>query len=261
MSIVEDLGFDKKGLFWPRGRQKWHSPQGKFIREAILGINDGLIETLGFVTGVFGAVAESRIIIITGIAQIIAGSISMGIGAYISQKSFKEFYDKEEEVEKEEMETMPESERAEVEAIYSKKGLQGEELKMLVNRITSDKKVWLETMMEQELGLNREGYTPPLKSGVVTGLSYVLGAISPITPYFLFEGFDAFIASVALSVVFLFCVGGLKSYWARVWWVRSGLELTAFGLLAVVVTYSIGRLISIIFGIEAHGMGYEGIWE
>lgn len=252
MSLVEDLGSDKKSLFWPKGRQKWHSPQGKFIREAILGINDGLIETLGFVTGVYGAVAESRIIIITGIAQIIAGSISMGIGAYVSQKSFKEFYDREEDVEKEEMATDPESERAEIEAIYRRKGFQGEELKMVVHRITSDKKVWLETMMEQELGLNREGYTPPLKSGAVTGLSYILGAICPITPYFLFEGFNAFIASVVFSMIFLFCVGSLKSYWARIWWAWSGLEVMAFGLMAVVVTYSIGKLISVIFKISVN---------
>lgn len=231
-------------------REKWHSPEGKFIREVILGVNDGLIETLGFVTGVFGATAESRIIVITGIAQIIAGSISMGIGAYVSQKSFKEFYDKEEETEKKEMELKPEEERAEIEAIYKRKGFRGDELKTVVGRITADKKVWLETMMAQELGLIREGYTHPVKSGAITGLAYILGAISPITPYFLFPVDKAFIASVILSMVFLFFVGSMKSRWARIWWVWSGVEVMGFGLGAVVITYSIGRLISIIFAID-----------
>ncbi len=231
-------------------RENWHSPEGKLIREVILGINDGMIETLGFVTGVFGATAASKIIVIAGMAQIVAGSISMGIGAYISQKSFKEFCDKEEDIEKKEIETKPEEERAEIEAIYSKKGFRGDELKTVVGRITSDKKVWLETMMAQELGLIREGYTHPVKSGAVTGLAYILGAIPPLAPYFLFSVDTAFVTSVLLSMTFLFLVGTMKSRWARIWWVWSGVEMTAFGLGAVIITYSIGRLISTFFATD-----------
>jgi VIT1/CCC1 family predicted Fe2+/Mn2+ transporter len=231
-------------------RELWHSPEGKFIREVILGINDGLIETLGFVTAVFGATADSRIIVITGFAQVLAGSISMGIGAYVSQKSFSEFYDREEDIERKEIESKPGEERAEIAAIYKKKGFEGDELKTVVDRITSNKKVWLETMMAQELGLIREGYTHPVKSGAITGASYVLGAISPLTPYLVLPVESAFFASVLMSSVFLFIVGGLKSRWARVRWAWSGVEVMAFGLGAVVITYSIGRLISIIFAIE-----------
>lgn len=231
-------------------REHWHSPEGKFIREVILGINDGLIETLGFVTAVFGATAESGIIVITGLAQVLAGSISMGIGAYVSQKSFREFYDREEDIERKEIESKPGEERAEIAAIYKKKGFEGDELKTVVDRITSNKKVWLETMMAQELGLIREGYTHPVKSGAVTGASYVLGAISPLTPYLILPVESAFIASVLLSSIFLFVVGGLKSRWAHVWWVWSGVEIMAYGLGAVIITYSIGRLISIIFAID-----------
>ncbi|MEK7368996.1 MAG: VIT1/CCC1 transporter family protein [Planctomycetota bacterium] len=231
-------------------REHWHSPEGKFIREVILGINDGLIETLGFVTGVFGATAAGKIIIITGMAQIIAGSISMAVGAYISQKSFKEFYDREEELEKGEMEAKPEEERAEIAAIYRKKGFKEDELKTVVSRITLDKKVWLETMMVQELGLVREGYTHPVKSGAVTGLSYILGAIPPLSPYFLFPVDKAFVASVLLSMVFLFFVGSMKSRWARIWWMWSGVEVMAFGLGAVIITYSIGKLISMVFAVD-----------
>lgn len=235
-------------------RERWHSPEGKFIREVILGINDGLIETLGFVTGVFGATAESKIIVITGIAQIIAGSISMGIGAYVSQKSFKEFYDREEDIEKKEMEVKPEEERAEVETIFKRKGFRGNELKMVVGRITADKKVWLETMMAQELGLIREGHTHPVKSGAATGLAYILGAISPIAPYFLFTIDKAFVASILLSMVFLFFVGSMRSRWARIWWVWGGAEMMAFGLGAVIITYSIGKLVSIIFAININNI-------
>ena len=89
-------------------RQRWHSAQGKFVREVVFGMNDGMVETLGFVTGVFGAVASSKIIVITGLAQVLAGAISMGLGAYLSQKSFAEFYAREEETEKGEMRTTPE---------------------------------------------------------------------------------------------------------------------------------------------------------
>ena len=231
-------------------REHWHSPEGKFIREVIFGINDGMIETLGFVTGVFGATATGNIIVITGLAQVIAGSISMSIGAYVSQKSFKEFYDREEEIEKKEIEVKPGEERAEIEAIYKKKGFEGDELKMVVDHITSDKKVWLDTMMAQELGLIREGYTHPVKSGAVTGLSYVLGAVPPLAPYFFLPVEKAFIVSILLSMTFLFFVGAMKSRWARIWWAWSAIEVVGFGLGAVAITYSIGRLIATIFAVD-----------
>ena len=229
-------------------RQRWHSVQGKFVREVVFGMNDGMVETLGFVTGVFGAVASSKIIVITGLAQILAGSISMGLGAYLSQKSFAEFYAKEEETEKEEMKTAPEEERAEIRDIFRKRGFQGEELEMVVRRITSNPEAWLQTMMEQELGLTKEGHTAPLKSGLVTGLSYFTGAIPPIAPYFFFSGFRSFSLSIFSSLIFLFVVGSIKGRWiGRGWWWK-GLEMVGLGGGAVIVTYSIGKVISLVFG-------------
>lgn len=231
-------------------RQLWHSVQGKFVREVVFGMNDGMVETLGFVTGVFGAVASSKIVVITGLAQILAGSISMGIGAFISQKAFAEFYAKEEETEKREMETTPEEEREEIRAIFRKRGFKGEELETVVKRITSNHEVWLQTMMEQELGLSKEGYTDPVKSGLVTGLSYVAGAIPPITPYFLYGGPTSFFLSIFFSLIFLFIVGGIRGRWIGKGWWWKGLEMVGFGGGAIVVTYSIGRVISLVFGIQ-----------
>ena len=231
-------------------RQRWHSVQGKLVREVVFGMNDGMVETLGFVTGVFGAVASSKIIVITGLAQILAGSISMGLGAYLSQKSFAEFYAREEETEKGEMETAPEEERAEIREIFRKRGFQGEELELVVRRVTSNPEVWLQTMMEQELGLVKEGYTAPLKSGLVTGLSYLAGAIPPLTPYFFFSGFRSFFLSIFASLIFLFVVGSIKGRWIGKEWWWKGLEMVGLGGGAVVVTYSIGRAISLVFGVQ-----------
>ncbi len=231
-------------------RRRWHSTQGKFVREVVFGMNDGMVETLGFVTGVFGAVASGKIIVITGLAQILAGSISMGLGAYLSQKAFTEFYTKEEEIEKEEIRIAPEEEKAEIREIFRKRGFQGEELEIVVRRVTSNPAVWLETMMEQELGLTKEGHNDPVKSGLVTGFSYFAGAIPPIAPYFLFSGFNAFIFSISFALTFLFFVGGVKGYWFGRNWKWKGLEMVGFGGGAVIVTYSIGKLISLISGIQ-----------
>ncbi len=239
------IPFEKQTLT----RQHWHSVQGKFVREVVFGMNDGMVETLGFVTGVFGAVASNKIIVITGLAQILAGSISMGIGAYLSQKAYAEFYAREEETERKEMEMAPEEEGDEIKAIFRKKGFKGEELEMVVRRIISNKEVWLQTMMEQELGLTKEGYTDPLKSGLVTGFSYFAGAIPPLAPYFFFGGFESFFLSIFFSLIFLFIVGSIRGRWiGREWWWK-GLEMVGFGGGAVIVTYYIGRVISLVFGV------------
>jgi len=231
-------------------RQRWHSAQGKFVREVVFGMNDGMVETLGFVTGVFGAVASSKIIVITGLAQVLAGAISMGLGAYLSQKSFAEFYAREEETEKGEMRTTPEDERAEIRDIFRKRGFHGEELEIVVRRITSNPEVWLQTMMEQELGLTKEGHTAPLKSGLVTGLAYFIGAIPPLAPYFFFNSFNAFFLSISSSLIFLFVVGSIKGRWIGKDWWWKGLEMVGLGGGAIVVTYSIGKAISLVFGVQ-----------
>ncbi len=235
--ILEELG-GKPGYL----NEAWHSPKGKLIREVIYGATDGLVTSLGFVIGVFGALHDSRIILITGIAGATAGSLSMGFSAYISSKSQMEFFLAEIERERREMKEMPDKEREEIRKIYRAKGFQGEELEMVVRRITSKPSVWLRVMMEEELGLLVESFETPWVIGGVTALSYAAAAFLPILPYAGPSPQAAFPWSVGISIVALFILGAGKTYWTRLSAWRSGLEIVGIGIISALVGYGIGHL-------------------
>lgn len=222
--------------------EAWHSPEGRAIREVVYGATDGLVTSLGFVIGVFGALHESRLIVITGIAGATAGALSMGFSAYISSKSQREFFLAEIERERREMKEMPEKEREEVRKIYRAKGFHGEELEMVVRRITADPKVWLRTMMEEELGLVATSFDTPWLVGVITMASYLGGAFLPIFPYMGSAPSAAFPWSVGVSVAALFGLGAGKTRLTRTPWLKSGLEMMAIGLISALVGYGIGRI-------------------
>ena len=221
--------------------EAWHSSKGRAIREVIYGATDGLVTSLGFVIGVYGALHDSRIILITGIASASAGALSMGFSAYISSKSQSEFFLAEINREQREMKEMPDKEREEVRKIYRAKGFKGEELEMVVRRITSNPKVWLRCMMEEELGLIVESFENPWMVGLVTAATYGLAAFLPIFPYGIVAPARAFPWSVAISITSLFGLGAGKTRLTRLSPWKSGLELMGIGLVSALVGYGIGR--------------------
>lgn len=235
--ILQELGSRPVYL-----EETWHSQSGRAIREVIYGATDGVVTSLGFVIGVFGALHDGRIILITGIAGATAGALSMGFSAYISSKSQSEFFLAEIERERREMQEMPDKEREEVRKIYRTKGFHGAELETVVNRITSNPKVWLRCMMEEELGLIVESFDNPWMVGLITAASYVLSAFLPILPYALAEPGTAFPWSVGASVAVLFVLGAGKTRLTRLSPFKSGLELMGIGLISALVGYGIGKL-------------------
>ena len=222
--------------------EAWHSRKGKAIREVIYGATDGVVTSLGFVIGVFGALHESRIILITGIAGASAGALSMAFSAYISSKSQAEFFWAEIERERKEIQEMPEKEREEVRKIYRAKGFQGQELETVVRRISANPTVWLRCMMEEELGLIVENFDNPWVVGAVTAVSYLAGAFLPIIPFAALPALKAFPISVGVSIASLFGLGAGKTRLTRTPFLKSGLEMTVIGLIAALVGYAIGRL-------------------
>ncbi len=236
-SVLKELGARPGYL-----DESWHSPKGKAIREVIYGATDGIVTSLGFVIGVLGALHDSRIILITGIAGASAGALSMGFSAYISSKSQAEFFLAEIERERREMQEMPDKEREEVRKIYRAKGFHGQELEMVVQRITKNPTVWLRCMMEEELGLIVENIDKPWLVGGVTALSYLAAAFLPIIPYALKPPLAAFPWSVGTSMLVLFGLGAGKTRLTRTSPLKSGLELTLIGLVSALVGYGIGRI-------------------
>lgn len=229
------------------GRERWHRGGGSSIRDLIFGINDGLVSTLSLVSGVAGANPGRGVILLAGVAGLLAGAISMAAGAYISSKSERQVYEAEVERERQEVRDNPEEEMDELRILYQLKGFAEAEAGQLVARLAQDREELLQRLLQEELGLSPERFPNPWKAGAFSGGAFVVGAIIPLVAYFFLAGITAVALSVGLSVCGLFVIGVLKTLFTRRSWWRSGLEMVIIGLLATAVTYLIGML----FGVQA----------
>lgn len=224
--------------------ESWHSPKGRAVREVVFGMHDGLITTIGFLSGVNAANASLRVIVISGLAEAFAQTLSMGFGACLSTKSEREFYQREIARERLEIETAPEKGRDEIRQIYRSKGFPEDEVEMVVARVTANKELWLKEMMMEELGLIEKRFDDPLKVGLLIGASSFVGAFLPILPYFFLELRWAFTGSVAMAAAALFATGAGKTLLTKKAWWSSGLEMVGIGLLVSVAGYGIGHFLS-----------------
>lgn len=221
-----------------------HVPGGGFIREIVFGFNDGIIATFAIVSGLVGATLSNFVIVLAGVAEAIGGAVAMGLGAYISTRSQVEFYKSEIEREKNEIDTIPEWEKEELREVYRLKGFGGELLEKIVEKVSSNKRLWLKVMIEDELGLVLDRFDNPVKVGLVIALTFIAGATVPITPYLFLPKTQSLIASILLSLISIFFMGAGKSVITHRNWVKSGLEMLIIGALAAGSAYIIGTIIS-----------------
>ncbi len=221
-----------------------HEPQsvGSEIKDIILGAQDGLVNVLGVVLAVAVATLSAKTVIIVGLAATFAESVSMAAVAYTSTKAAKDFYKREKETEKREIEEIPGIERKEIRDIYYRKGFRGRQLENIVKKLTSSKKIWLQTMMSEELGLSKDGNHPG-KSAAVVGISAMIGSLFPLIPFLLFSPLNAILPSLILSVLVLFGLGSLKARFTTGNWFRSGLEIAVIGMAAAFIGYGIGTVL------------------
>ncbi|MDP3764977.1 MAG: VIT1/CCC1 transporter family protein [Nanoarchaeota archaeon] len=217
------------------------------IRDLILGFQDGLVNTLGLVLGVATAVQSSNLVLISGLVTTFAESVSMAAVAYTSTKAAKEYYESELEREKKEIKEIPHMEVQEIRHIYYKKGFRGKQLQAIVKKITSDKKLWLDTMMAEELRLFPEDYEKPVKSAFVVGLSAVIGSLIPVIPFFFLDVKSGMASALIFSIVALFIVGSVKAKITIGNWKKSGMEMAIVGTVAALVGYLIGSLLGVIY--------------
>ncbi len=230
--------------------EEWHGGGVESIRNVIYGVNDGLTATLGVLAGVGGASANPRVVLIGGLSAMVASGVSMAGGAYLASKSQREVYEGQLAREAAEIEAMPDLERAELVQIYRSKGLTPEEAETIVGRITSDKKVWLETQAREELGLDVAQFENPMREGVVAGISTLVGGVIPVAGYLLgrlllgssVNGFAALAIAFVVSAGFLFGIGSARSFFTGKGGVRSGLEMLAVGSAVAALTYGVGLL-------------------
>jgi VIT1/CCC1 family predicted Fe2+/Mn2+ transporter len=221
-----------------------HIPGGGIVRELVFGANDGLVAAFAVVSGVYAASAPAHVVFLAGLAELIGGTMAMGLGGYLAVKSEREFYLAEREREEREVDLYPETERREIREIFRAKGFEGEVLDAIVAQVTSERERWIDTMMHDELGLSLDAHRSPLGSGIATGLAYAFGAAMPSMPYAVLAPAAAFRSSVVLTLATLFFVGAAKTVvTGRSWW-RSGAEAILIGALAAAATFAAGWLLS-----------------
>ena len=222
-------------------RERWHGRGGSWVADAIYGVNDGLGAVFGIVSGVAGATNNAQhYILISGLAGMIASSLSMGAGAYLAVKSEGEVYEAEIAREKAEVEENPEEEIEEMSLFYQLQGFSPEEAQRMAERLGENPDQLVQAMAQSELGLSEHRFPNPWKSSASAAISTAVGAFIPIVPFFFMSGIAAVVWAFVISIIAHFAVGAVKSLITlRSWW-ASGLEMTFVGVIEAAVTYGLG---------------------
>jgi VIT1/CCC1 family predicted Fe2+/Mn2+ transporter/rubrerythrin len=222
-------------------RERWHGRGGSWVADAIYGVNDGLGAVFGIVSGVAGATNnQQHYILISGLAGMLASSLSMGAGAYLAVKSEGEVYEAEIAREKAEVEENPEEEIEEMSLFYQLQGFSPEEAQKMAERLAEQPEQLVQAMAQSELGLSQQHFGKPWASATSAAVSTAIGAFIPIIPFFFMTGISAVIAAFTISIIAHFAVGAVKSLITiRSWW-ASGLEMTMVGVIEAAVTYGLG---------------------
>src|SRR5881398_2454844 len=222
-------------------REHWHGRGGSWVADAIYGANDGLGAVFGIVSGVAGATNnQQHYILISGLAGMLASTLSMGAGAYLAAKREAEVYEAKISRERAEVEENPQEEIEEMSLFYQLQGFTPEESQKMAERLAEQPEQFVQAMAQSELGLSEHRFPNHWKSAASASVSTAVGAFIPIIPFFFMAGLPAVITSFVVSIVAHFAVGAIKSLITiRSWW-ASGFEMTLVGVIEAVVTYGLG---------------------
>ncbi|MCI0344652.1 MAG: VIT1/CCC1 transporter family protein [Chloroflexi bacterium] len=227
----------------------WHrAGRSGTLRAVIFGVSDGLVSNLALVMGVAGAGAstgEGRFILLAGIAGLLAGAFSMAAGEYISMQSQRELFERQIELERAELEAMPEEEEAELAAVYRSKGFTEAEAATIAKRMLTDPEHALDTLVREELGLDPDELGSPWGAALGSFLAFGVGALVPVLPYVFATGAPAFLTAIVLSLAALFAVGAGVSLLTGRSLLFSGARQVFIGGVAAAVTYAVGSAIGV----------------
>lgn len=219
---------------------------GNALRAAVLGSNDGLVSNMSLVMGVAGAAVSNNSILLTGIAGLLAGAISMALGEWLSVQSSRELNQRQIELETEELRASPEEEKKELVLLYQAKGMNAEEAQKLADKAFENPQTAIDAIITEELGIDKEELGGSAwEAAIASFILFAIGAIIPLYPFMILEGQPAILLSVASSVVGLFGIGSAITLLTGKSILFSGSRQVAFGLAAAAITYGIGSLIGV----------------
>jgi vacuolar iron transporter family protein len=220
------------------------------VREIVFGMQDGILTTLGIITGVGVAEGDRSAVFISGFLALLAGALSMGVGEYLGGKSEREVVQATIEMEKGEMAADPQAEFAEQVAYYKLKGFSAQEAQMIVTRLAQHPDIYLYEMMRDEFGIDpRVAEENSLRAPIAMGLSFAAGSLVPILAFFLpLPMMTSAVFSLVLAVIGLFSVGAYAARTSNRHPIGKGLEIVAYGCVVFVVSYLAGHFIPPLFG-------------
>ncbi len=221
---------------------------GGNLRAAVFGVNDGLVSNASLILGVAGASGDAHLVLVSGVAGLVAGAFAMAAGEYVSVRSQRELYEYQIGLERDELAQYPEAEAQELALIYAAKGLPPKEATKLAQQIVADPEHALDTLAREELGLNPAELGSPLGAAVASFAAFAAGAALPLAPFLFLAGARALPVGIGVAAVALFAVGAtLSLFTGRSAWYSGG-RMLALGALAGGVTYAVGRLFGVALG-------------
>ena len=216
------------------------------LRAAIFGVNDGLVSNLSLIMGVAGAGVDPHVIVVAGVAGLLAGAFSMAGGEYISMRAQREVFERLIHIEAHEIGSDPEGERHELEEIYVDRGIPQRAAREAASAIHEDPELALGVHAREELGLDPEELGSPWHAGASSFVTFALGALVPLVPFFFSQGAAAKWTAVALSVSALFTVGAAMTVITGRRWLWSGARMALIGGSLAAVTFGIGNLLGVV---------------
>ena len=222
-----------------------HLKSSDTIRDIVIGMSDGLTVPFALAAGLSGAVQSSGIVVTAGIAEIVAGSIAMGLGGFLAGKTESDHYNSELQREYDEVERVPEQEKLEVREVFAGFGLSEKLQHEVVEEIAKDKDKWVDFMMRYELGLEKPQANRASQSAVTIGISYIVGGIIPLSPYFLISSsVEALYYSCFITAFCLFIFGYFKSKVTGQPPFSGALKVLIIGALAAAAAFGMAKLIN-----------------
>jgi VIT1/CCC1 family predicted Fe2+/Mn2+ transporter len=226
------------------GKRHQNGAGGNALRAGVFGVNDGLVSNAALIYGVAGAAAEPSAIVLTGVAGLLAGAFSMAAGEYVSVRAQREMFEYQIGLERDELETYPDEEAAELALIYAAKGMSAEDARRVAATLMQDPERALDTLAREELGLNPDELGSPWTAALSSFAAFTAGAALPLLPFLLGHG-DALAASIGATALGLFAVGASMSLFTGRHALLSGLRMLGIGGAAGLATYFIGAWLGV----------------
>jgi VIT1/CCC1 family predicted Fe2+/Mn2+ transporter len=225
-----------------------HLKSSEFITDIVIGMSDGLTVPFALAAGLSGAVQHNSIVITAGIAEIVAGSIAMGLGGYLAGKTEQEHFQSELKREYDEIEEIPEEEKKEVRLVFAQYGLNESTQNIIADELAKDKDKWVDFMMKYELGLEKPNVNRARNSAATIGLSYIVGGLIPLSGYFFTQTpYQGLVVSAILTVICLFLFGYFKSKVTDQPLLKGAVKVMLIGVTAAAAAFLVAKAFNKLF--------------